>query len=424
MPDMPDKPDMPDMLDIAADFPLLVEHRTEGRNFVYLDNAATTQKPRSVVDAIVEWYTMRNANPHRGTYVLSKTATDAYEFAREVVARHIGADRGEVVFCRNATEALNLVACSFGREVLEEGDEIVLPVSEHHSNLLPWQHVARATGARLVYLYPDACGRLPDSEVEGKIGPRAKIVACAQVSNVLGTEFPLARLAARAHEAGAYAVFDCTQGLLHCGVDVRALDADFVALSAHKAFGPNGIGVLWGRRELLENMPPFLRGGETVQAVTERKARFEKPPLRFEAGTQDPAGAWGFAAALDYIECLGIDAIRRHERALTERLLRGLAGMPRLVVYGNPEPADDRTGIVSFNIAGQSPLTVAGYLDIEGVMVRAGTHCAQPLLAYLGASATCRASVAPYNTLADVDYFLDRLAAVSDKIVAVKLKGR
>lgn len=412
------------MFDITADFPLITHLRAEGRSFVYLDNAATTQKPRCVIEAMTEWYTEHNANPHRGTYVLSKAATDAFEFSRQVMADHIHARKDEVVFCRNATEALNMVALAFAPSVVEPGDTVAIPISEHHSNLLPWQHLCKQTGAHLVYILCDDDGRLPDSEIESKIDSRTKLVACAQVGNVLGMELPIRKLADRAHEVGAYLVVDCAQGLLHRGIDVSECGADFAAFSAHKAFGPNGIGVLWGRYDLLDQMPPFLRGGETVIGVTERRALFEKPPMRFEGGTQDPAGAYAFAAALDYLECLGQDRIVAHERELTKRLLDGMRDMPKMVIYGARDAVPDKGGIISFNIAGQSPLTVAGYLDMEGVTLHAGTHCAQPLLAFLGASATCRVSLAPYNTIEDVDYFLDRLDRVYSRITNAKMKGR
>ena len=412
------------MLDIAQDFPMLRNLRSENCRFVYLDNAATTQKPDCVINALTEWYCWRNANPHRGTYNLSKAATELYEKSRRVVADHIGADVGEIIFCRNTTEAINLVAQSFALNKITEGDEIVLPISEHHSNLLPWQKIARERKARLVYLLTDRYGRLTDAELDKKIGSHTKIVACAMVSNVLGTWFPLKKIIDKAHSVGAFTVIDCAQGLLHGSVNPYEMGADFLAFSSHKAFGPNGIGILWGRKKYLEEMTPFLRGGEMVTAVTERKAIFEQAPLKFEAGTQDPAGAYAFAAALDYIENLGIEKIRAHEAVLTQQLLEGLRRISGLKIYGNPDYADDRGGIVSFNIAGQSPLAVAFYLDHSGITIRAGTHCAQPLLTYLGAAATCRVSLSPYNTEEEIAYFLDCLAKVPETIAGTTLKGR
>ena len=409
------------MLDITKDFPLLVNYNKEGR-LVYADSAATTQKPQCVIDALTEWYTARNANPHRGIYKLGALATDIYEYSRGVVADHIKAEKTEVIFCRNTTEAINLVAHSFADSLLKEGDEIVLPISEHHSNLLPWQQLARKRKCRLVYLLTDKCGRLLESDIESKIGPKTKIVAIAQVSNVLGTRFPVERVAARAHEMGAYVVADCAQGFLHCGVDVRELGADFVAFSSHKALGPDGIGVLWGRSELLKAMPPFLFGGEMIDRISWGKATFEKPPLRFEAGTQNASGAFAFSVAVKYIEVLGRDAIRRHEAKLTQRLLEGVRGIPSFRIYGNPDWAEDRCGIVSFNFVGQSPMLVGRYLDSRGINVRAGTHCAQPLLSYLGLGATCRISFAPYNTPDDVDYIIEALRDGPEMIVKTALR--
>lgn len=412
------------MLEIQNDFPLLRKMKEDGRRFVYFDNAATSQKPDCVIDALAEWYVTRNANPHRGTYRLSQAATDTYEAARQTVAFHIGARKEEVVFCRNTTEAINLAAQNFAAPLLEQGDEIALPISEHHSNLLPWQRLAKEKKVRLRFLLTDRQGRIPQRELEEKIGSHTKIVACAQVSNVLGTVFPLEKVIGRAKKVGAYTVIDCAQGLLHCGIDVGKLGADFAAFSSHKALGPNGIGVLWGRKELLERMTPFLRGGEMVKTVSERSALFEPAPLKFEAGTQDPAGVYGFAVALDYLEHIGREKIHEHEASLTRQLLDGIAKIPGIRIYGNPEYAEDRLGIVTFNIAGQDASAIAFYLDRNGITVRAGTHCAQPLLSYLGTEAACRVSLAPYNTGQEVAYFLECLRSIPDLIAANTLKGR
>lgn len=397
------------MLDVFNDFPLLAAERADGRPFAYLDSAATTQKPACVIDALANWYRVGNANPHRGVYDLARSATDLFEASRKRVADYIGGNAAEVVFFRNATEALNFVATSYGRTVVGEGDEVVIPISEHHSNFLPWQRLAKERGARLSFLLPDANGRLSDEEIERKIGPKAKIVACAQVGNVFGTELPLRAIADRSHAMGATCVFDCTQGLLHSGVDVRALGADFVAFSGHKALGPLGVGVLWGKARLLDALDPVVLGGEMVEAVGQRRATFKDVPLRFEAGTQDAAAVYAFAIALDYLAAIGQDAICEHEKALTERLLEGLARFPQVKVYGNREWAFDRRGIVSFNLNAVSPLRVAKELDKRGVALRAGTHCAQPLMVYLRTTASCRASVCIYNSLEDIDYFLDTL---------------
>lgn len=412
------------MLEITKDFPIFEKMRTGNRRFVYLDNAATSQKPYCVLEAMTDWYLLHNANPHRGTYKLAKAATDIYEDSRKTIASYLNAQVEEIMFCRNATEAINLAAESFFASKLFPGDEIVLPISEHHSNFLPWQKLAKKHKAQLVFLLTDKNGRISDEEINRKITKKTRIVAFAQVSNVLGTEFSAEKLIAKAHEAGAYTIVDCAQGLLHCNVNVQALDIDFLAISSHKAFGPNGIGALYGKKEHLEKMQPFLLGGEMVTAVSERSAIFEKPPLRFEAGTQDPAGVYGFAAALSYIQNLGIDKIRKHELMLTERLLQGMRTMPNLKIYGNMDADIDRHGIISFNIGGQSPLSIAFYLDQFGIGIRAGTHCAMPLLTYLGTGAACRVSLAPYNTMDDVDYFLEALAEIPRTIAGTTLKGR
>lgn len=418
--DNPRERDVEPMLNIAGDFPLLAAANERSR-LVYVDNAATTQKPQRVIDAVAFWYSNYNANPHRGSNKLSAIATDAYEQSRGIVAAHIGAEPGEVVFCRNATEAINIVACSFGPTVLRKGDDIVVSIAEHHSNLLPWQQLARELGCNLVYLLLDENGRIPTAEIERKITEKAKVVSIAQVSNALGTRFPVELVVQRAHAVGAYVMADCAQGLLHCGVNVRELGVDFAALSAHKALGPDGVGVLWGRRALLDSMPPFLRGGETVDTASRRTARFKKPPLRFEAGTQNASGAYAFAIAVKYLEALGLDAIRAHEAALTARLLDGMRKLPFLTVYGNRRPARDRCGIVSFNCKGQSPLLVSRYLDQNGITVRAGSLCAQPLLSYLNTAAVCRISLAPYNTADDVDYILEKLSGGSEMIAQTLL---
>lgn len=411
------------MLDIIKDFPLLTNYNQDGR-LIYADSAATTQKPQCVLDALTEWNTVRNANPHRGSYKLASMATAIYEHSREVVADHINADRREIIFCRNATEALNLVALTFADTILKEGDEIVLPISEHHSNVLPWQRLAKKHGCRLVYLLIDQYGRLLEEDIEKKIGPKTKIVAIAQASNVLGTIFPVAQIAERAHRFGAYVVADCTQGLLHCGIDVKALDADFAALSGHKAFGPDGVGVLWGRYELLEKMEPLFWGGEMVEHVSWGRAEVERIPLCFEAGTQNASGVFAFSVALNYIQHIGQENIRLHDNMLTKRLLEGMQDIPQLKLYGNPYFAQDRCSIVSFNFVGQTSLLVSRYLDSRGINVRSGTHCAQPLLSYLGLDTTCRISLAPYNTIEDVDEIIEALKGGPNMIIKTILNHK
>lgn len=412
------------MRDIRGDFPLLSNYNGCG-TLVYVDNAATTQKPQCVIDAIAEWYGVRNANPHRGSYKLGSFATDLYEQARKTVAEHVHArSANEVVFTRNATESLNLVAMSFGAAVLKEGDEIVLPISEHHSNLVPWMQLARAKGCRLVYLLCDDDGRIPPSELDAKIGPKTKILALAEVSNVLGTRQPVREIAAQAHELGAYVVLDCAQSFLHYGLDVQDLGVDFAAFSAHKAFGPDGLGILWGKSELLEAMEPVLYGGEMVKEVTWGKAAFQKPPLRFEAGTQNASDAFAFMAALGYLSELGRANIREHEDALMARLLEGVSDIAPLRIYGNPHMADDRASILSFNYMGQDPLLLSRFFDQRGIAIRIGTHCAEPLMTYMGTAATCRISLAPYNTADEIDAIVEAMHDALHMIVRSVLKKR
>ena len=409
------------MRSIRSDFPLLEQANKRSR-LVYVDNAATTQKPQRVIDAPAFWYTSYNANPHRGSYKLGALATDAYEQSRAIIAEYINARPEEVVFCRNTTEALNLVAWSFARQVLHEGDDIVLSIAEHHSNLLPWQQIAREKHCNLVFLLTDENGRIPTAEIQRKITAKTAIVAIAQVSNMLGTRFPVELIARRAHEVGAYVVADCAQGFLHFGIDVQKLGVDFAAFSAHKAFGPDGIGVLWGKYDLLDAMPPFIRGGEMVESVTRMKAKFEKPPLRFEAGTQNASDAYAFALAVKYLEDLGQEEIYAHDAALTKRLLDGMRKLDHYIeLYGNPDYAPDRCGIVSFNYRGQSSLLISRFLDQKGIVIRAGSLCAQPLLSYLNTAAVCRISFAPYNTEEDVDYILAALESGSEMIAKTLL---
>lgn len=394
------------------DFPIL-RTLNNGKRLVYLDNAATTQKPVSVLKAVEGYYRSDNANPHRGLYDLSIRATQAYEDARHKVREFIHAEKDcEVIFTRNASESLNLVAYSYGLHFLHEGDEIVLPVSEHHSNLVPWQMVAKSTGAKLVYLYPDDSGRLTDKEIETKITVHTKIVAFALVSNVLGSVNPADKIIKKAHGAGAVVVLDCAQSLPHYPVDVQSLDADFMAFSGHKMLAPMGIGVLYGKKELLDKMPPFLRGGEMIEYVYEQDATFAPIPQKFEAGTQNVGGAVGLAAAIDYIETIGYDTIEKTEADLLDYSLKGLAEIPHLTVYGDAKSGRKRCGVLSFNVDDVHPHDVSSILDADGVTIRAGHHCAQPLMRYLGVNATCRASLYFYNTREDIDVLLASLKKV------------
>ena len=384
-----------------------------GKRMAYLDNAATSQRPLSVIHAVDEFYRTQNANPHRGLYALSVAATERYENARHTVKEFIGAEKDcEVIFTRNASESLNLVAYSYGLAFLKEGDEIALPVSEHHSNLVPWQMVAQAKGAKLVYLYPDADGRLTDEEINSKITAKTKVVAVAHVSNVLGSVYPVRKIADKAHSVGAVVVVDCAQGIPHYKVDVKELGADFMAFSGHKMMAPMGIGVLYGREELLNKMPPFLRGGEMIEYVHEQSATFAPLPQKFEAGTQNVGGAVGLEAAIQYLQKVGYEKIHQTEQELLNYALDGMEQIPHVTVYGGTKNRADRCGVISFNVDGVHPHDVASILDADGVAIRAGHHCAQPLMEYLKVNATCRASVYFYNTKEDVDQFLESLRKV------------
>ena len=396
----------------SKDFPIL-NQAMNNKRLVYLDNAATVQRPLQVLRTVDEFYRTQNANPHRGLYALSVEATQRYEDARHTVAEFIGAEKDcEIIFTRNASESLNLIAYSYGLTFLKEGDEIVLPVSEHHSNLVPWQMVARAKGAKLVYLYPNEDGQLMDAEIEAKITAKTKVVALAHVSNVLGSVYPVAKIAEKAHSVGAVIVLDCAQSIPHMSVDVKKLGADFAAFSGHKMMAPMGIGVLYGREELLNAMPPFLRGGEMIEYVHEQDATFAPLPQKFEAGTQNVGGAVGLEAAVRYLKSVGYDKIEKTEQELLNYALDGMAKIPHVTVYGGTENRKNRCGVISFNVDGVHPHDVASILDMDGIAIRAGHHCAQPLMEYLEVNATCRASLYFYNTKEDIDLFLESLKKV------------
>ena len=397
-------------IDIAAnpykqDFPLLAANP----GLAFLDSAATAQRPAVALDAQRRFYEKMNANALRGLYRLSVDATEAIDEARAHVARFIGAaDAREVVFCRNASEALNLVAKAFAPTVLEPGDEVCITIMEHHSNLIPWQQACRAAGARLVYLFPDEDGVIGEEELGAKIGPRTKIVAAAHVSNVLGIENPIESMAERVHAHGGFMVVDGAQSVPHLPVDVRKLGADFFAFSAHKALGPFGVGVLWGKLDLLEAMPPFLTGGEMISSVTQEGAVWAPVPEKFEAGTQDAAGIFATGAALDYlVNTVGYENIQTREKALVHYLMGELMQLDFVQIIGSIY-WDNHHGVVSFNVKGIHPHDVASIMDMDGVCIRAGHHCAQPLLTWLGVEnlACCRASVAFYNDKADIDKFI------------------
>lgn len=397
-----------------ADFPLLADKP----QIAFLDSGATAQRPTCVLDAQRRFYETMNANPLRGLYSLSVEATEAIAEVRARIAQLLGAidERGraqaaDVVFTRNASESLNLVAKSFAPCVLKPGDEVAITIMEHHSNLIPWQQACRAAGATLVYLYPDGEGRISSEEIAAKVGPRTKIVACAHVSNVLGVENPVRTLADAVHASGGYLVVDGAQSVPHMAIDVHELGADFFAFSAHKALGPMGIGVLWGRHELLEQMPPMLTGGEMIDSVTEQDAVWAPVPEKFEAGTQDAAGIVATAAALGYLEGIGWDALQAREQALVRAAMERLAALPYIRIIGHPDPAQHH-GAISFEVDGIHPHDVASILDEHDAAIRAGHHCAQPLLAWLGVESCCRASLAFYNDEGDIDALVDGLDGV------------
>lgn len=395
--------------DFRQDFDIL-----RSGEYIYFDNAATSQRPRQVLDAVSEFYRTANANPLRGLYDWSMAATDAYENARISVSKFINAQsETEIIFTRNTTESLNLVAYSYGLKNVHEGDEIVITIMEHHSNMLPWQMVAKKTGAKLVYLEPKIDGTITDSEYKSKITGKTKIVAIGHVSNVMGITNPVKEITAYAHSKGAVVVVDGAQSTPHMAVDVRDLGCDFFAFSGHKMLAPMGIGVLYGRRELLEDMDPFLTGGEMIEYVTRDSATYAELPHKFEAGTVNAGDAVGLGAAIDYIKNVGFDTIARREHELTKLLMEGLSTMPYIKVFGSSDPLK-HCGIVTFTMDGVHPHDMASVLNDDKVCIRAGHHCAQPLMQFIGAGSTARASVYFYNTEREVEVFLDRLSKVRE----------
>ena len=383
-------------------------------DYIYFDNAATSQRPRQVLDAVSEFYKTSNANPLRGLYDWSVAATEQYENARKKVAGFIGANRAEeIIFTRNTTESLNLVAYSYGMENVSEGDEIVVTVMEHHSNLLPWQMVAKKNKAKLIFLEPDEEGVISKEEYESKITDKTRIVAIGHVSNVMGVTNPVKEIADYAHSKGAIVVVDGAQSTPHMKVNVQDLGADFFAFSGHKMMAPMGIGALYGRYELLEKMQPFLTGGEMIEYVTRTDATYAEIPHKFEAGTVNAGDAVGLAAAIDYIENVGFDFIIEQEHKLTKLLMDGLSKMPYIKVYGSSDPAK-HCGIVTFTVDGVHPHDVSSVLNDDHVCVRAGHHCAQPLMQFIGAGSTARASLYFYNTEEEVERFLDKLSKVRE----------
>ena len=394
------------------DFPIL-QTKMNGRPIVYLDNGATTQKPETVIRAVADYCTYCNANPHRGAYELSVKATDIYERARVRTQQFIGAARPEeVVFTKNATEALNLVAYSYGLANVREGDEIVITISEHHSNIVPWQFVAKSRGAVLKYIYLGEDGNLSEADIAQQITERTKIVAVTQVSNVLGLVNDVRAVADRAHAVGAVVVVDGSQSVPHIKVDVQAMDADFFAFSGHKMLSPMGIGVLYGKYNILDAIPPFLFGGDMIDYVGEQETTFAELPAKFEAGTQNVSGASGLIAAIDYLDKIGFDRIEAIERDLLSYALPQLRELPFVELYGCDSTRGNKTGIITFNVKDVHPHDVSTILDSYGVAIRAGHHCAQPLMRYLGQNATCRASFYLYNTHEDIDQFIAALKKV------------
>ena len=397
--------------DYRNDFPLLMQNK-----IIYIDNAATSQRPQCVIDAEGDFYKNYNANPLRGLYSLSVEATEVYENAREAVRKFIGAEKSnEIIFTRNTTESLNLVAYSYGLSNVKKGDEIVVSIMEHHSDLLPWQMVAKTCGAELKFIECAKDGSIDLEKVKELITSRTKIVAMTQVSNVLGREYPVKEIAKLAHEKGAVMVVDGAQSTPHMRVDVTDLDADFFAFSGHKLLAPMGIGVLYGKEELLEKMPPFLSGGEMIDSVTRTSAVYAELAHKFEAGTVNAAGAAGLKAAIDYIEKVGFDYIGEREIALTSRAIEKMKKIPHVNIIGS-ENADEHTGIVTFTIDNVHPHDISEILAADGIAVRAGHHCAQPLLTHLGLNSTTRASFAFYNTEDEVDKFTDSVATIRERM--------
>ena len=385
---------------------------SEYPDLVYFDNAATTQKPNVVLERMVRYYESENANPLRGVYDLSVKATDAYENARARTAEFIGAESAsEIVFTRNASESLNLIAKSYGETFLKEGDEIVLTVMEHHSNLLPWQEVGKKTGAKLVFLEPDKTGFISDEEIKAKITEKTKLVSLAHISNVLGRKNPVEKVIKAAHDVGAVAVIDGAQAVPHTKVNVRELDADFYVFSGHKMLAPMGIGVVYGKKKLLNKMPPFLTGGEMIEYVELDSATYAEVPHKFEAGTVNVGGAVGLHAAMDYLDKVGFDYIEETELRLTNRLFEGMKAIPYIKIAGS-ENAEEHNGIITFTIDDVHPHDSASILNDAKICVRAGHHCAQPLMKFLGFNSTLRASLYFYNTEEEVDRFLDSLTKV------------
>ena len=391
-------------MNFKNEFPILQE-----RKISYLDSGATTQKPQCVIDAIESYYKECNANPHRGAYSLSIEATEKYESTREKVAKFINAkNREKIIFSKNATESLNLISYSYGLDNLKKDDEVVLSIMEHHSNLVPWQYVTKKTNSKLKFMYINKEYELSKEEIESKITDKTKVVGITHVSNVLGTINNVKEIIKYAHKKGAVVIVDASQSIPHMKIDVQDLNADFLVFSGHKMFAPLGIGVLYGKKELLNKMPPFLMGGDMIEYVYEQNTTFAPLPNKFEAGTQNVEGVIGLGAAIDYIEKIGYKEIQNVEETITKYAVNELSKLDFLESYITPH-AENHSSVISFNIKGIHPHDVASILDSNGVCVRSGNHCAQPLLRYLEMDSTCRASFSIYNTKEDVDNLVEAL---------------
>ena len=391
-------------MNFKDEFPILQE-----RKISYLDSGATTQKPQCVIDAIESYYKECNANPHRGAYSLSIEATEKYESTREKIAKFINAkNREEIIFSKNATESLNLIAYSYGVDNLKKDDEAVLSIMEHHSNLVPWQYVTKKTNSKLKFMYINKDYELSKEEIESKITDKTKVVGITHVSNVLGTINNVKEIIKYAHKKGAVVIVDASQSIPHMKIDVQDLDTDFLVFSGHKMFAPLGIGVLYGKKELLNKMTPFLMGGDMIEYVYEQNTTFAPLPNKFEAGTQNVEGVIGLGSAIDYIEKIGYKEIQNVEEAITKYAVNELSKLDFLELYITPH-LENHSTVISFNIKGVHPHDVASILDSNGVCVRSGNHCAQPLLRYLGMDSTCRASFSIYNTKEDVDNLVEAL---------------
>ena len=389
---------------IKKDFPLL-----ENESITYLDSGATTQKPIQVINAVEKFYQRYNANPHRGAYSLSVEATEQYENTRTKIAKFINAKhREEIIFSKNATESLNLIAYSYGLDNLKKDDEVVISIMEHHSNLVPWQKMTKQTGSKLNYMYINENYEIPDEEIENKITDKTKIVGITHVSNVLGTINNVKKVIKYAHKKGAIVIVDASQSIPHMKIDVQDLDADFLVFSGHKMLAPLGIGVLYGKREILNKMTPFLMGGDMIEYVYEQETTYAPLPNKFEAGTQNVEGVVGLGAAIDYIQNLGHDKMQELENDVLAYARQELSKLDFLTLYMTPNEKN-HSSVISFNIKGVHPHDVASILDSEGVCVRSGNHCAQPLMRFLGIDSTCRASFYIYNTKEDVDKLVKAL---------------